>query len=206
MKKYACILLMMLMLSGCAELAKMEHLPAGDFSAGEGQRGASQCLSILQQVWDQYTLEDRFSVYGGSSRMPVYGGPAVLPDGYEIGGGQPADGAAVTHLFHGDIFRAAVICLQQGQEGREVARGAIKPVSGKRSSRYFLAAEVTPGYLALVWGDRDKVALFEKKLTELFGGAQVYYSGPLPLERKTPGQFMKPLRGKLYSCLGSRLS
>lgn len=187
MKKLILIAVVTLLLSGCAAMPGVGgDLAAGDFPTEEGRQGASQCLSILMQLWERYTAEDRFSVYGGSARQPVYGRPAVIPPESSGLGMRQVDGAAVTHLFCADIFRAAVLSLPQGQDGKELARQLLRPASGRGARRYFLAAEVVPGYLALAWGDKEKVKLFEKTVTELFGGARLYYAGALPRERKTP--------------------
>ena len=187
MKKLVLIAMAMLLLSGCAAMPGAGgDLAAGDFPTEEGQQGASQCLSILMQLWERYTAQDRFSVYGGSARQPVYGRPGVIPPESSRIGAQQVDGAAVTHLFCKDIFRAAVLSVPQGQEGQAWARQLLQSVSGRSTHRYFMAAEVVPGYLALAWGDKEKVKLFEKTVTELFGSARLYCSGALPRERKTP--------------------
>ena len=195
MKKLTAVFLAMLLLCGCAAIEEGgETLPAGDFSSPQ-ETGASQCLSILTRVWEQYSAEAPFSVYGGSPAQPVYGAPAVLPDGsrriletqFSIPSelsGKLSEGAAVTHLFSEKVFRAAVFYLPSGADSAAVAGKITRRLRVdaplKQPPQRLLAAEAAPGYLVLASGDAEYVTLFADKLQALFGGTKIFFLDMLP--------------------------
>ncbi len=207
MKYMALILLLGLFLTGCRSnipqetdgLITTEDTQFSEEESSEPiqtdtllEQGTADTESarILQQIWDGYPEEERFSVYGGRVDLAVTDGPGdlditgtdelttryLLPEAQL---GKVTEGASLCHLMNSNIFTSAVFRLAESSEARDFAdswREAIREnlwICGQPDR--LLLAQVDENHILMAFGSQELMPAFEQRLLEVRPDSQVLY-------------------------------
>lgn len=196
MRKFAAVLLAMLLLSGCAaqqeapttQPPETVELP---ILGAPGKNGASV---VLGDIWAQYEPRERFAIYGGMMAHPVADAPGELdmdrPMEWTAQCRFPAgclslaeQGAAITHLLNEELFTAVAVEVTDDQALSALAKDWRQEVQqGKRQTalpQRLLLAQVGKGYLVMATGSKEYIKTFRQKLLLAYPDAQTLCDEPL---------------------------
>ena len=155
-----------------------------------GNETRNQSVEILQNIWNQYGEEDRFSCYGGEIEQSVSDAPGSLDvknteemvNRYLLPEGQLAsveEGASLVHMMNSNIFTGVAVKLAPSADMTglyEAWRDAIQKnrwICGQPDR--LLMADVGGTHLLMVFGSTEAVQTFSDKLGIAYPQARVLY-------------------------------
>lgn len=143
---------------------------------------------LLQNIWDRYSEEERFSVYGGAMEQAVMDapGPLDLSMQEELStrylltedlARQVEEGASLVHLMNGNILTAVALRVHGDQQAfaktwRSNIRGN-RWICGQPDRMILVQPE--EGCLLMVFGSQDIVRTFRSRLMEVYPKTKVLY-------------------------------
>lgn len=196
MKKFAAVLLGMLLLSGCTAQPEAPTTVASEtvelpILGAPGKNGASV---VLGDILAQYDPQERFAIYGGMIGHPVADAPGELdmdrPMEWTVQCRFPVgclslakQGAAITHLLNEELFTAVAVEVTDGQALSVLEKDWRQEVQqGKRQTalpQRLLLAQVGKGYLVMATGSKEYIKTFRQKLLLAYPAAQILSDEPL---------------------------
>lgn len=154
---------------------------------------ASDSVTVLETIWNNFGEDERFATYGGSVNHAVDNAPGKLSaqDTDELVSkylipqdqlGNVADGASLVHMMNSNIFTSAVLQLTEETNAESFAkawRDAIHQnqwICGQPDELLMLEVD---GFVLMAFGSADAMSLFESKTMEAFPNARNLYSEPV---------------------------
>lgn len=210
MKKFVSVLLVMLLALGCFAACgsketqtpttdEAETTPTTDEAettptTGEAPSGA---LEILENVWNLFGENEKFSVYGGNAKENFEDNTMDKPDVYDLADENisvnlliPADQvanvvevASMTHMMNANSFTAAAYHLAEGTDAQQFCETMYQAVSGNMwicgmPDRVIVAA-ISNEYVLVVYGVNDAINPFETHLGTAYPDAVIAYNESL---------------------------
>lgn len=187
MKKGISLFLVMLMSAG---------MLAGCFTTepeqtGGGDAAAETALEVLQKVWDGFSGEEKFPVYGGDAENMVDGAPGQFStsdtDGLMhnllVPENRVADIDQAASMVHGMMvnnFTCGVFRLKDGVDAASFADAMRTAFKDNRwlcgTPEQLRVAVIGREYVLAAFGLGDVLDVFQSRLTQAYPNAQIKYA------------------------------
>ena len=154
---------------------------------GGDVNGENQSLQTLQNIWDQYGEDERFSVYGGAVENAVNDAPGALDvsdaeemtNRYLLPQEQLTaiqEGASLVHMMNSNIFTAVAVKLSDGADQKALSEAWQASIQGNQwicgQPDRLLIVDTGDGHMIMAFGSTDAIKLFSDKLTAAYAEAQ----------------------------------
>lgn len=152
--------------------------------------GHTDSAKILENIWDNYGKEQRFSVYGGPLAHPTRDAPGDLDtaDGEALSRqyrlppkwqGTVAEGACLTHLMNANLFTAAVFGLNRPEELQQLAAAWRNSLQNSHwldgVPEELLLVQIDERHLLAAYGREELLDIFSNYLFAAYPRAGVLY-------------------------------
>ena len=161
--------------------------------APEGQAGAADAVSLLNQVWAKFGDDEKPFVMGGFGDTMVDGAPGKfdvsLAEDMDAMLGIPAasaadidDAASLIHAMNANTFTSAAYRLKEGKDASALASAIEANLAGRHwmcGIPETLLIVAVDGFVVTAFGANDIVSNFKTKLAGEFASAQVLVEKPI---------------------------
>lgn len=177
------IFMMLTVFTGCR--AAEPEQTGGNDSAGE------TALEVLQKVWDRFSEEEKFPVYGGDAENMVDGAPGQFSTGDTDGlmhnllvpQSRVAEIDQAASMIHGMMvnnFTCGVFRLKSGVDAASFADAMRTAFKDNRwlcgTPEQLLLAVIEGEYVVAAFGLGDVLDVFQSRLTLVYPSAQIKYA------------------------------
>jgi len=178
-KTFALFLTATLLLTGCGGKKQQDN------------GGPANAQEVLQSVWDTFSDEEKFPVYGGDSANMVDGGPGnfdiadteglrynlLVPEAQIA---SVAQAASMTHGMMVNNFTCGVFRLTEGTSAKAFADAMAQSYKDNQwlcgTPEQMLVATIGDGCVVSAFGLTDVLSVFRQKLTAVYPDAQILHT------------------------------
>ena len=180
LKRLSILFLAITLLTGCG--GRRQEKPGTE---------PESALSILQTVWNSFSDQEKFPVYGGDSENMTDGAPGDFSitdtDGLQYNLLVPAtqlssveQAASMTHGMMVNNFTCGVFRLTEGKDAKLFADAMAEGIRNNQwlcgTPEQMLVATVGSRYVVMCFGLADVLSTFSGKLTTAYPGTQVLHN------------------------------
>jgi hypothetical protein len=151
----------------------------------------SNAVAILEQIWEQFSQEERFACYGGSIEHAVNDAPGSLEldnieelaSKYLFPGAMLQDvkeAASLVHMMNSNIFTAMVVRLSSDGDMEMLYKQWRDAIQNNRwicgQPDRLILAQIDGDSLLMSFGSKDIMTQLQQKLAAAYPNAAVLYN------------------------------